>query len=240
MTRWRAAFLRARLIPLVISLAVVLVAEALQMGALLAWVVASVGIAVLRSRTMVGWRLFGVRKPTPDELEVLRAGISSAQTLRGRREPQLWTAPGDHVFMPTRGDLIISDSWTGYLAEGGDSETVAHLAASTAARSDVTRRTWVVALDTFCLPGRLALAPLVRMGAARPGLKLWMYAWLVLLVGIAVVQQTAMGRWPVAVGLVVLAGACFAGPAWERGWQRCLQGIGSDSRSVAARARPLR
>ena len=48
MTRWRAAFLRARLIPLVISLAVVLVAEALQMGALLGWVVASVGIAVLR------------------------------------------------------------------------------------------------------------------------------------------------------------------------------------------------
>lgn len=147
MTRWRAAFLRARLIPLVISLAVVLVAEALQMGALLAWVVASVGIAVLRSRTMVGWRLFGVRKPTPDELEVLRAGISSAPTLRGRREPQLWTAPGDHVFMPTRGDLVISDSWTGYLAEGGDSETVAHLAASTAVRSDVTRRTWVVARD---------------------------------------------------------------------------------------------
>ena len=35
----------------------------------------------------------------------------------------------------------------GYLAEGGDSETVAHLAASTAVRSDVTRRTWVVARD---------------------------------------------------------------------------------------------
>ncbi|WP_232550048.1 hypothetical protein [Propioniciclava soli] len=219
MIRWRGAFLAARVIPMVVSLAIVFVAEALQTGALLVWLAGSVGWAYLTTKTMRLWRLGGVRRPVPAEVEVVRASMGLVPGLRGRREPRLWLQGGDQIYLATRRDLVVGRGWSRYLLEGGSAEVLAAGIAAAAARGAVTRRTWVVALDTLCLPGKLAIAPLRVVVASRPGLMVWMYTWLVILGAVATVQQTAAGRWPAAVGLVVLVAACFAGPAWEARWR---------------------
>lgn len=71
MTRWRGPYLSARIIPLTVSLAIGLVTNALLPGFAVGWLVGGTVAILLRLRC--GWWRAGARRPTPDEVAILRS-----------------------------------------------------------------------------------------------------------------------------------------------------------------------
>lgn len=227
MKSWPAAFLRARLIAFVVSLAVVLIVEALQLGALLVWLLGSWAIALVLTKTMWWGRLLGIRRAAGDEVDLLRAAAGQVPELRGRHEPTLWVGRGAWIRLHNPRILIVGADWVDYLSQGGAPEQVADHLAVAVARAEVDSKTWVMTVEILTAPGRVLLLPITQGVARRPALRWWMQSWLTILSAIATVQLTHAGRWPAAIGLWVLVAASIVGPRWAAQWRQAYRAVGS-------------
>lgn len=235
---WRAAYLRARLVPLVGSLLLVLVANGLAPGAVLGWLGGSVILGVMAMRTR-WWRPWTrARTPTEAELGVIRAAVALVPGLRGRHEPTAWVVADPGVWVEVRGphDVVVS---TGWLRWGGrDGVTWEHLGASVAAARGraATRTTGTAVVDVLCVPGRLAWAPVRWLQRRIPGLGWWMRGWSAVLAVIAVVQMASVGRWSVVASLVAAIMAAVGASWWSARWRRTLDRLGVEATDAAGLA----
>ena len=231
MTRWRAPYLRARIIPLTVSLAIGLVINALLPGFAVGWLVGGTVAVLLRSRC--GWWRAGARRPTPDEVAVLRSTSGLVPALRGRGEPAWWIRPAGvrRVWMPNTRNVVVTKRLTDEMRnETVNDETGAFLLAAAVGRLPVTSSRMVGVVEFVSLPGRM-LARLVPRSICRP----WHPYLLALAVLslVAVVQHAGTGRWGLAIGQMLLAAALVLAPWWEERWQAALRQLDTDGATEA-------
>lgn len=226
MTPWRLAYALARIIPVVVSFALVAVANAAWPGFALGWlIVVLVATATGRDRLL---RVVA-RRPSVDVLEVLRSTGGMVPALRGRLEPRWWVAPSIRSWlrMTSPRDVVISTGLVAALQAGRIApDRLAIGLATEHGRLRVTG-TWMVRLiDALCLPSTL-VARLLPRGLRRPGQPL--QYWLATLAGIALIRQGASGRWGTGLGLATLAAGVLLGPIAEARWQARLDRLAADA-----------
>jgi len=229
-TGWRSHYLLARLIPLTVSLAVVLVVNALVPGFVLGWLAGSVAAGLLRRRTGCG---FGARPATPAEVALLRGMGGLVPVLRGRGEPSWWIRQSDigWMWMPNRRTVVVTSGLVESLRTGVVSPVrCAAVLAGAAGRLPVTTSRLVRVLEVACMPARL-ITGLIPRSIRRP----WhpLPAGLTCLSLVAVIQQGSQGRWGVAILQVILPAALVCAPWFEARWQTRLAQMGTDATAFA-------
>lgn len=216
----------ARIVPLVVSFALVAVANAAWPGFALGWLIV---ILIATAKGRGGLLCFLARRPAVDVLEVLRSTGGVVPALRGRQEPRWWIASSMRGWlrMTSARDVVVSAGLVAALQAGRiDAHSVAIALAGEHGRICATG-TWTVRLvDALCLPGSVAARVLPR-GLRGPGPPLQF--WLATLAGIALIQQGASGKWGTALGLAILATSVVLGPIAEARWQARLDRLASDA-----------
>lgn len=226
MIPWRSVYTLARIIPVVVSFALVAVANAAWPGFALGWLIV---VLAATASGRGGLLRFVARRPSVGVLEVLRSTGGVVPALRGRREPRWWIASSTRSWlrMTSPRDVVVSTGLVAALQAGRvASDHLAIVLASEHGRLRVTG-TWTVRfVDVLCLPSRL-VAHLLPSGLRRPGQPLQF--WLATLAGIAFTQQLALGRWGTALGLLILMAGVLAGPNAETRWQARLDRLAADA-----------
>lgn len=225
---WRWVFVRARLVPLTVSLLVVVVVNEIVPGLLIAWLLGSLAAAMVAMRSGV-WR-FGTRRPMTAESQMIRAALGMVSGQRGRNERTLWMFGSAElqVALPRRRDIVVSTAWVRAIDAGALSvENLAASIAEAVGRS-VIRRTWVKVVDAACCPAWVVAMPFTWV-LRRTRIAGLLQAWLVLIAVPAVVQQAWAGRWSVAASVACLAAVVSWALRWSRRWRLALSRLGSDA-----------
>ena len=231
MTRWRGPYLSARIIPLTVSLAIGLVTNALLPGFAVGWLGGGTVAILLRLRC--GWWRAGARRPTPDEVAILRSTSGLIPALRGRGEPTWWIRPTSAcpVWMPNPRNVVVTQKLIDEMRHGAvHDESGALLLAAAVGRLPVTCSPMVGVVEFVSLPARV-LARVVPRSIRRP----W-HPYLVVLAVlslVAVVQHAGAGRWGLIIGQMLLAGALVLAPWWEERWQAALRQLDADGATEA-------
>lgn len=154
---WRATWLRAQITGIAVSCMVWLVLSALAPSLVaLGWLAGAVVVTAWPTRLVLRLRCGG-RPVTASDLESVLRAVAPIQSMRGRREPEVWVSRCRSVgLIVGQHELVVSEK----LLEGHRTRRVSDLQLATlTARAvgvaAVNRSRLVAAVELFCLPWSL-------------------------------------------------------------------------------------
>lgn len=220
---WRAIWLRAQLTGITVSCMVWLVLSALEPNLVgLGCLAGAVVVAAWPTRLALRLR-YGGRPVTANDRETVLRAVAPIQSMRGRREPEVWVSRRRSVGrIVGQHELVVSEKMLNGLRTRRVSDLeFATLTARAIGVAAVNRSRLVAAVELFCLPWSLVqrlgrhLQPKVPRRFFTTHVQRWV-AGLVLVAAAIDLYQRAL--WVSLVMVVLVGGAAATTGRFDRAW----------------------